>query len=127
MAVVWPPALAELQDDVRGRRMAGEQLDIDLSDATQLQRMLDAAVAFVQRVRGEDFNFAADPLSALPAPDADLVLGTIRLAVRWHTRRRSPDALVLQAGELGTVRIPSFDPDIDRMLGIGRFAPMGFA
>jgi hypothetical protein len=45
----------------------------------------------------------------------------VRLASRWHTRRRSPDALI-EMGELGASRVPSFDPDIDRLLRIGRHA-----
>jgi len=115
--VDWPPDLQVLKDD---------QGITDTRDDTKLDLVLDAAVAFVERVRRSSFNFTADPLSELPEPTADLVLGTVRLAYRWHTRRRSPDALVTMA-DLGASRIPSFDPDIDRMLGIGRFARMGFA
>ena len=114
----WPPELAELKDD----------LDIsadDERDDSRLDLVLDAAVEFVQRVR-PSFNYAADPDSALPAPTADLKLGTLRLAGRWHTRRRSPDALI-QMGDLGASRVPSFDPDIDRLLGIGRYAGPVFA
>lgn len=114
----WPPALGDLKDDLK---IAAT----DTRDDAVLQRQLDASVSFVQRVR-PSFNFAADPLSELPAPTADLTLGTIRLAGRWYTRRRSPDALVAMA-ELGSARIPSFDPDIERLLGIGRFAGPVFA
>lgn len=60
--------------------------------------------------------------AGLPAPDADLVLGTLRLAGRWHTRRRSPDGLV-GVGELGSTRVPLVDPDIQQLLRIGRWAP----
>jgi hypothetical protein len=32
---------------------------------------------------------------------------------------------MVDMGELGTTRVPSVDPDIERLLGIGRFrAPM---
>ncbi|MBN9739508.1 hypothetical protein DMP23_00040 [Amycolatopsis sp. A1MSW2902] len=55
------------------------------------------------------------------APGADLALGTLRLAGRWFTRRRSPDALI-SMGDLGSARVPSFDPDIDQLLRVGRFA-----
>jgi hypothetical protein len=47
-------------------------------------------------------------------------LGTVRLAARWHNRRRSPDGM-LDMGELGNARIPTGDPDIERLLGIARF------
>jgi hypothetical protein len=117
--MTWPPTLDELKDD---RKVA---LD-DTRDDASLTRQLDAAVAFVQRVRRGAFNFDDDPLSDLPAPTADLELGTMRLAGRWYTRRRSPDALI-QMAELGASRVPSFDPDIDRLLGIGRFAGPVFA
>src|SRR5438128_8076464 len=113
----WPPALVALKDDMNNIE--------DDRDDDALGRMLDASVSFVQRVRPK-FNYTADPLSVHPEPTADLVLGTLRLAGRWHTRRRSPDALVAM-GELGSARVPSFDADIERLLGIGRFAPARFA
>lgn len=117
--MTWPPTLADLKTD-----LGPEYTTPDPKDA-QLQQVLDAAVSFVERVRPE-FNYDADPLVELPEPSPDLVLGTVRLAGRWHTRRRSPDGLV-SMGELGTGRVPSFDPDIERLLGIGRFAPARFA
>ncbi|MGL5909489.1 MAG: hypothetical protein ACRCZP_05775, partial [Phycicoccus sp.] len=85
-----------------------------------LTDVLDAAVATVERVRGGSLNFTGDPLSLLPGPGADVALGTVRLAGRWHVRRRSPDGLVA-ASELGSTRVPSFDPDIERLLGLGRY------
>ncbi|MFF5992585.1 head-tail connector protein [Prauserella flavalba] len=116
----WPPELDDLKDDLGAEYRQGS----DPADA-RLERCLDAAVAFVQRVRSS-FNYDGDPLSELPAPTADLELGTIRLAGRWYTRRRSPDGLVAMA-ELGQARVPSFDPDIDRLLGIGRYRGSVFA
>ncbi|HEY0638712.1 MAG TPA: hypothetical protein VGD67_13765 [Pseudonocardiaceae bacterium] len=117
---MWPPALSELKTDL-DTSAAGD----DTRDDVALQVVLDAAVEFVQRVR-PSFNYDADPLSELPDPPADLRLGTLRLASRWHTRRRSPDALVAMA-ELGAARVPSFDPDIERLLGIGRYRGPVFA
>lgn len=113
--MTWPPQRTELKDDL------GIEPG-DTRDDAKLDRMLGAAVAFVERVRDGAFNFATDPdpLDELPVPTADLELGTIRLAGRWHTRRRSPDGLVAMA-EMGAARVTSFDPDIDRMLGIGRY------
>lgn len=113
--MTWPPTLEALKRDL------GSTYDIvgDPADG-QLQQVLDAAVAFVESVRPE-FNYATDPLSELPEPTADLELGTLRLAGRWHTRRRSPDGLVAMA-ELGSARIPSFDPDIEKLLRIGRWS-----
>lgn len=120
--MTWPPSLEELKVD---QRVASSEPTYTRDDAA-LQVALDAAVAFVERVRAGSFDFTADPVSTLPDPTADLQLGTIRLALRWHTRRRSPDGLVDMA-ELGAARIPSFDPDIERLLGIGRFRGPVFA
>lgn len=109
----WPPKLLALKAD----------MDIDADDERDdeaLQRMLDASVAFVQSVRPR-INYDHDPLSERPAPGADLVLGTLRLAGRWYTRRRSPDGLIEMA-ELGSARVPSFDPDLEKLLRIGRWA-----
>lgn len=119
MALTWPPTLAELKID------KGIPVD-DTRDDTELERQLTAAIGFVQRVHVDRYNLTDESDSELPLPDAAMVLGTIRLALRWHTRKRSPDALVAM-GELGAGRVPSFDTDIDRMLRIGRFAPSVFA
>jgi hypothetical protein len=110
----WPPTLADLKVDA--------QIDPeDTRDDAALQVTLDAAVSFVERVHIGRYTFDGEPTDLLPAPPYDARLGTARLAHRWHWRRRSPDALVV-AGELGSARIPSFDPDIERMLRIGRYA-----
>lgn len=200
----WPPTLTALKADMANRAEDGGR------DDAALQRMLDAAVSFVQRVR-PDFGYPGipdvgdqqrlsllvtddqgDPVNTttvslaitLPdgtvdsslsitnppaetgryvatfpctqvgdhnarwtttglvavvpqlftvrsaagrkAPTPDLILGTLRLAGRWHTRRRSPDGLVSMA-ELGAARVPSFDPDIERLLKIGRYRGAVFA
>lgn len=112
--MAWPPTLAELKSDL------GKAVD-DTRDDARLTTVLDAAVELVEYYRSNAFNFAADPDSDLPDPPERIQLGTIRLAGRWHTRRRSPDGLI-EMKELGASRVPSFDPDIDRMLGLGRYA-----
>lgn len=109
----WPPELADLKVD------AQLAADDDRDDAA-LEQTLGAAVSFVERRHRGRYDFGDD--DTLPAPDFDMALGTVRLAMRWHTRRRSPDALI-SLGELGAGRVPSFDADIDRMLRIGRYAP----
>lgn len=109
----WPPTLADIRKD---RKLADDETRED----AQLQQALDAAVAFVERVRPE-FNYA-DPLSDKPEPTADHVLGTVRLAGRWHDRRRASNGQTSMA-ELGNTSVPSVDPDISRLLRIGRFAP----
>ena len=113
--LTWPPTLAMLKVD---KDIAAD----DTRSDDKLQPQLDAAIAFVLGRHAGRYNFDDESDSELPAVPADMVLGTIRLAIRWHTRKRSPDALVM-AGELGSGRVPSFDVDIDRMLRIGRFSP----
>jgi hypothetical protein len=107
----WPPELQDVKDDLG---VADNRDDVALAMA------LEAAIAYVEDARAGDFNFTADPASLLPAPGRDLLLGTVRLAGRWHNRRRSPDGLI-DMGELGTARVPSVDPDLERLLGVGRF------
>src|SRR5690606_36380139 len=101
-----------------------EDLKLDLSieddrDDAVLEQNLSAALDFAREVRS-DLNWSADPDSDLPAPSATHELGVIRLAGRWFIRRRSPDALI-QSADTGASRIPSVDPDIERMLGLGRY------
>jgi hypothetical protein len=111
--VPWPPQLQDVKGGV-----------VDSRDDAALQDALDAAVAYVEEQRAGDFTFTGSPTSLLPVPDHKVFRGTVQLARRWHNRLNSPDGLV-DMGELGTARIPSVDPDIERQLGIGRFrSPM---
>ena len=113
----WPPVLDDLKTD------RGISADDTRDDAPHGQT-LAAAISFVQRRhRGRyDFGLGEPGDELLPAPDVDMALGTVRLAARWHERRRSPDALI-SMGDMGSARVSSYDVDIDRMLRIGRFSP----
>lgn len=95
----------------------------DTRDDDNLTDALHAAMTFVERVRHGQFTFDGEStaLTGLPQPNEDLKLGTLMLADRFNTRRRSPEGLV-SMGEMGSARVPSFDPDIDRLLRIGRHA-----
>lgn len=116
--VEWPPSLATLKADAKITDPASPAAKA--ADDAALQRILDAAVVFVE-ARRRDLFYGGGELNGdgLPEPDADVVLGTIRLAFRWHVRRRSPDMLI-EAAELGNARVPGIDPDIERLLRIGR-------
>lgn len=111
---MWPPTVDELKLDGK------IPLD-DTRDDDRLRQVLDAAVTFAERIHAGRFNFADESGATLPDVPDDIRLGVLRLASRWDTRRRSPDALI-QMAELGSSRVPSFDPDIDRLLRIGRYA-----
>jgi len=116
--VPWPPQLSDVKADL------GLAED-DTRDDVALATWLAAAIAYVEEAHAGGYNFDdADLFSELPTPGRTLVLGTVRLAERWFNRRRSPDGLI-DMGELGSTRVPSVDPDIEKLLGIGRFrAPM---
>ena len=114
-AASWPPSLGALKLDL--------QLEVDdTADDASLRMQLAAAVAYVQGRHEGRYDFTEDGSGPLPSPDHDMVLGTLRLAGRWWTRRRSPDGLV-SSGEFGTSRIPLVDGDLERMLRVGRWAP----
>jgi len=107
----WPPTLDELKID------AGIK---DTRQDAKLSQELEAAVAYIEDVRGGQVDFTAtDP--DLAWPRATLRLGTIRLALRWQARGRSPDGMIAST-EGGSVRVSSGDQDIDRMCRIGRYA-----
>ena len=102
----------------------------DTRDDTQMALDLDAAIAYVQRVCVDVWNFDGTR-PWLPAPtdstrNGDLFLGTLRVAGRTVWRRRSPDGMV-GANDLGAVRVPSSDVDIERMLQTGRYSGPAFA
>ncbi len=109
--MAWPPILDDLKVDMR--------IADDRDDAA-LQVVLAAAVAFVERVHAGRFDFTNPAGGTLPVPNDDTALGTLRLAARWHSRRKSANGLVEMA-ELGASRIPAFDADIERLLKIGRY------
>lgn len=94
--------------------------DLEEADRQRYARRLDGATDFVERIHRGRYNFTNDPQSDLPAPDETLKLGTLMLARRWNTRRRSPEGLVT-FGE-GASRVSFDDPDLNRQLRIGRHA-----
>lgn len=119
--MAWPPTFDELLLEL------GPAYDTpDQADEQRLRTVLHAAVAFVEHVHQKSYDFQGDLLSDKPPPPDTVELGTLRLAIRWHTRRRSPEAL-LTMGELGSTKVPSFDPDIERLLGIGKYRKAVFA
>lgn len=102
--------------------LATLKADLDITNDSKdgvLGEQLDAALDFVRDKR-PDIDWDGESSSELPGPTATQQLGVIRLAGRWYTRRRTPDGTVMQA-DLGAGRVPSVDPDIERMLGLGRY------
>jgi uncharacterized protein YjiS (DUF1127 family) len=117
--MLWPPQVDDLKADLGLARS-------DTRDDANLQMVLDAAVATVEEELYGDFNFSGAEVDEfgvlLPPVPPNVVMGTIRLARRWHERRRSPDGLIdTGGGEFGPIRIPRGDADIQWMLGVGNF------
>lgn len=112
---VWPPSLADLKLDM------GDRDDQDDSRDDSLSMVLDAAISKVRSMKRSIYDVAAEEQSGvvLPPPPAHLVLGTLRLAARWHSRRSSWDN-VTNIGDV-SAPVPGFDSDIDRLLEVGRF------
>lgn len=114
--LTWPPTLATYKADLK--------LDQDERWDVALQYSLDAAVAYVERVRTDVTYSGLD--EDLEPVSADLVLGTLRYARRLDSRRDSPlGALIV--GTLGAANVPGWDADIERLLRTGRYAKIRFA
>ena len=120
--MAWPPHLLQLKDD---ESIPNE----DTEDDAALQRRLDAAVAFVERVRADAFltddeGTVVEPVTYSYDGESEaetLELGTMLMASRLFARRRSRDAILFMS-ETGTTRIPFGDEDIARLLRLGRHA-----
>lgn len=117
----WPPTLEELKADMK---VDAEDERFDVA----LQVTLDAAVAYVERVRAGEVDFAHPeaPEGELTGVDEDLVLGTLRYARRLDIRRDSPSGMVV-TDQIGSTPIAGWDADIEKLLRVGRYAPMRFA
>lgn len=113
----WPPTLATYKVDLK---LAADDARYD--DA--LQYTLDAAVAYVERVRS-DVDYLGTDTTRKPVT-ADLVLGTLRYARREDSRRDTPLGAYIVA-QVGAQNVPGWDADIEKLLRVGRFARMRFA
>lgn len=93
-----------------GRQLAGGT-DEDLETART------AAAAYVE-ARRADLVW----LDALPGDvPADVWLGAVLMTNRLLARRGSPQGLA-ELGEFGPATVLRTDPDVERLLGIGRYA-----
>lgn len=118
------PGWVTLDEFVVDLELPDAESAADLSEGDQARYgiRLDAAVEFVERIHKGRFNFGLgnEGDDELPLPGATLKLGTMMLAKRWNTRRRSPEGLVT-FGE-GASRVSFDDPDLNRLLRVGRHA-----
>jgi len=92
----------------------GRQTGVDANRAALART---AAARWVERARPDLVDaFLAGTV------DDDVVLGSAMLAARLYSRKGSPDGLAGYS-EFGAARISRSDPDIERLLGLGRHAP----
>lgn len=115
---VWPPSLTDLRLDM------GDRNERDDSKDDRMSMVLDASVEHVRNIKGWKYDLAEVEQSGviLLPPTAAIILGTLRFAGRWHSRRSAPDNLAT-LGDAGGLVVPGFDSDIERMLQIGRYTP----
>jgi hypothetical protein len=106
-----------------GRRRSGKQRpDVDGNNA--LTSATAAAVAFVERQRPDLATGQAG--DAAYDITADVKHGTAMLAARLYERRGSMLGIAPSAGYDEAATILRNDPDIERLLQIGRSRPFGF-
>lgn len=89
----------------------------DTFDDAWLAEAVDAAADVVERLRAD----LLDDLGAY-TPTPSVHTGAVMLAARVYARRNSPTGLA-QYGDLGAAIVPRLDADIERLLGLGAWAP----
>lgn len=106
-------------DDVR----AWLQLD-DTANDRVVELVRTAAASYVEGCRRDLFVPASDEAGAqlvlVDSLGGDVITAGILAASRLWARRSSPAGLV-SFGDMGT-EVLRADPDVDRLLGLGRFA-----
>lgn len=114
---VWPPSVADMKLDM------GDRDDQDDTYDDRLSMVLDAAISHVRGIKRTIYDVAEEEESGLvlPPPPLKIILGTMRLAARLHSRRSSWDNLAAAGADMGSQIIPSYDSDIERLLETGRF------
>lgn len=111
MTYAWPP-LAET--------LAWLKITAESPAAEVVGLVVDAAAGYVVEHRPSLFPVPpAEPLTE--APSDNVGLGTVLLAARLYSRAGSPTGIAAFA-EFGPASILRLDPDIERLLGLGRNA-----
>lgn len=85
--------------------------------ATDVDRARKAAAAYVEQAKPSLVYVDATP-DDMPA---NVLAGAMLLASRLLARRSSPSG-VASFGEFGPAAVLRSDPDVDRLLGVGRYA-----
>jgi len=107
------------------KAVLGADISGDIDDAS-LQQMCDGTRSYVEDKRKD--LFVAAPVETDPpvfTPTPSVTLGAALLAYRFYSRRTSPLGVIgfTEDGAQGLLRE---DPDIAKLLGIGRFGRFVF-
>lgn len=81
------------------------------ADTAHLSVVADAVNVYVTALNAGSAEFPAD-----------MQLGAIMLAGRLYTRRNSPNG-VATFTDMGASYVARYDPDVERLLRIGKYAP----
>lgn len=95
-------------------------MDDSDSEASSVSRARLAAAAYVERNRPDLLTLVELTPTYLPTPE--VFEGALLLTARLHARKASPTGLA-SYGEFGPAAVLRFDPDVERLLGVGRYAP----
>lgn len=95
-------------------------------EAAAVESSRKAACAFVERARGDLFVGTDTDADGVPdvftfTPGDDVVKGALLLTSRLYARKGTP-AGIATFGELGAATILRTDPDVQMLLGLGRYA-----
>lgn len=88
-------------------------------NADDVDRARLAATAYVERLRPDLLDTTVTPAVFRATPD--VAEGALLVAARLHARKGSPAGLA-SYGEFGPAAVLRFDPDVERLLSLGRHA-----
>lgn len=94
--------------------LPGTQLDEAGQLSADVEMLRQAAAAYVEPKRRDLV------VAGVFTPSADVLVGAALLVSRLHARKGSPQGLA-SFGEFGPAAVLREDPDVARLLGIGRF------
>lgn len=102
------------------------QVDPDTEQAAVVEDCRQAAADYCERQRRDLVVTVVDGVTGLAtssfAHSESIVTAGVLAAARLYARRSSPAGLA-SYGEFGAAEVLRLDPDVSRLLGVGRYAP----
>jgi hypothetical protein len=103
------------------------QVDAGSEQADVVEDCRQAAADYCERQRGDLVVIEYDEVTGLPTSyvfmeTESIVQAGVLAAARLYARRSSPAGLASYA-EFGAAEVLRLDPDVARLLGVGRYAP----